>query len=355
MHKPSLNRIHRDLLKQIEKENVILFLGSGSTKECRRPDEKLGGEIRGVDGKELAKEIVTDLNHGNQLNFEVSLMEACEYYISVDPFTQTGWENLIRSRLKGLQPTIGHHLATTFPWRAIVTTNYNKEKLIMSNSHNEMSDEFMLAEFNAIQSHVIKFEEAKSNRVNFFLIVVAAAAAGVSGLIGNSNFQAAVNLIIAFASFGLLILGIAVLNQLIRYSEAIVGLYRRAGRIRRYFVDSDAGIKPYLAFEASDDRPLMNIGSAYLEFRGGDVILLTLNSTFFAIFTFVLISTSFSLSDWFASPLAMGSGLMAWFGQKIRIRARLRKIEARMQKSIVFPHVTSQDEKAQEKALELFK
>ena len=219
-------------------------------------------------------------------------------------------------------------------------------------NNKNASVEFLLAEFNAIQSHVIKLEEAKSNRVNFCLIVIAAVTAGVSGLVGNSNFQSVLKLIVAASSFGLFILGIAILNQLIRYSEAIVGLYRRAGRIRRYFADNDAAIRPYLAFEASDDRPLMYISSAYLEFRGGDVIVLTLNSVFFAVFTFVIISILFPLPNWFTTPLVIGSGLMAWFVQKIRIRVRLKKIEERMQKSITFPHKTSWDEKAQEKVSE---
>jgi hypothetical protein len=187
----------------------------------------------------------------------------------------------------------------------------------MSNSHKkEASVELLIAEFNAIQSHIIKIEEAKSNRVNFLLIVVAAVAVGVSGLVGNSNFQIFLSLILAVTAFGLLILGIAILNQLIRYSQAIVSLYRRAGHIRRWFAGYDAEITPYLPFEASDDRPLMNISSAYLEFRG-DVIVLTLNTAFFSIFVIASTSSLFSLSGLIAVPLAIGSTLLIWFFRRI--------------------------------------
>lgn len=44
----------------------------------------------------------------------------------------------------------------------------------MSNIENKQkSVEFMLAEFNAMQTNIVKLEEIKSGRVNFFLIVVA--------------------------------------------------------------------------------------------------------------------------------------------------------------------------------------
>ncbi|MEK7727296.1 MAG: SIR2 family protein, partial [candidate division KSB1 bacterium] len=79
----------------------------------------------GVDGKELAKEILTDLNCGVTPTFETSLVDACEFYIAVNASTRNGLETLIQNRLSGLQPTLGHYLATTFSWRAVVTTNYN--------------------------------------------------------------------------------------------------------------------------------------------------------------------------------------------------------------------------------------
>jgi hypothetical protein len=97
----------------------------------------------------------------------------------------------------------------------------------------QASVEFLIAEFNALQSHVTRLEEAKSNRVNFFLIVVAAAAAGISGLADAGRFGGSFEKVVAVAALAILGLGIATLNELVGYSESIVSLYRRAGRIRR--------------------------------------------------------------------------------------------------------------------------
>jgi hypothetical protein len=206
-------------------------------------------------------------------------------------------------------------------------------------NRNEASIEFLLAEFNALQAHVIKLEDAKSNRVNFFLVVVAAAVAGVSGLAGNPNFQGVFALIIAVTAFSLFLLGVTVLHQLIVYSEAVIGLYRRAGRIRRWFAEADNTIMVYLPFEASDARPGMRIAAAYLELRGGDVIIRMLNSITFAIFivasTAIWYMLSYSLAIAGLIPLAV----IIWYIQQYIIRVRLARVEEYMKHKIRFPQI----------------
>jgi hypothetical protein len=114
------DRVYKDLLTQIAARRCMLFLGSGSTRLCR--DSK-GNQ--GLDGKELASKILEDLNHGTPAPFALSLMEAGEIYSVINPSTRGGLDEFLQKRLKGLQPTIGHYLAASFPWRSVVTTNYN--------------------------------------------------------------------------------------------------------------------------------------------------------------------------------------------------------------------------------------
>jgi hypothetical protein len=110
-----------DLLEQIDLNSAVLFLGSGTTRNCRLPDGR-----RGLTGAELARELVTNLNHGVDPGFAASLMEAAEWYSTVKASARGGLDSFIQDRLGNLRPTIGHYIAASFPWRAVVTTNYNR-------------------------------------------------------------------------------------------------------------------------------------------------------------------------------------------------------------------------------------
>ena len=104
--------VYKAILTQIDVRQCMLFLGSGSTRLCRDPNGK-----QGLDGNELAAEILKDLNHGVDPSFKTSLMEAAEFYSVMHPGQRGALDDFLQKRLRDLQPTIGHHLATTFPWR----------------------------------------------------------------------------------------------------------------------------------------------------------------------------------------------------------------------------------------------
>ncbi len=120
-------------------------------------------------------------------------------------------------------------------------------------------------------------ERIKSSRINFFLIVFAAFTAGLSGLLGSSNLQHVVPFIVLTVAFVLLLFGITTLKDVTDYSIAIVVLFRRAGRVRRWFLDNDSSIEKYVAFEPNDDRPMMYLGRSVLSWRGGEPILIIAN------------------------------------------------------------------------------
>ncbi|MFX1255985.1 MAG: SIR2 family protein [Promethearchaeota archaeon] len=109
-----------DISEQINNNRMILFLGAGSTRLCQKKDGKPG-----LSGQELADEILTNLNDGKNPGFQVSLTKAADFYTASAFDGRNGLDNFIKTRLLGLQPTLGHFLITLFPWKAIITTNYN--------------------------------------------------------------------------------------------------------------------------------------------------------------------------------------------------------------------------------------
>ena len=111
----------QEVLDQIESGHALLFLGAGSTRNCRRPDGKAG-----LTGRDLAREILRELNQGKDPGFEVGLTRAAEFYTGVKASARRGLDRFLCDRLTGLLPTVGHHVAASLPWRAVVTTNYNR-------------------------------------------------------------------------------------------------------------------------------------------------------------------------------------------------------------------------------------
>jgi hypothetical protein len=202
-------------------------------------------------------------------------------------------------------------------------------------NQSNLSVEFLLAEFAAQQSQIIKLEEAKSNRVNFFLVLVAAVAASTSVIIDKLIIPA--NATLALIALGILVFGLATLNELVNYSEAIVSLYRRAGRIRRWFVENNSEITPYLAFDATDERPKYDLSSAYLTFRGGDSVILLTNSLAFSVLTVSVLSLVYSLTWPIALIIVTVSAVLAWLYQQNRLHVRLRSSDASRKAHIHFP------------------
>lgn len=107
------------LIQQVVKGECVLFLGSGSSAACESPS---GGGLLG-DG--LARAMVRFLGE-DPGNFNATLMEISEYVEATHPKHRGELDKFIYDRLHDLRPTIGHLLLARFPWRAIVTTNYNR-------------------------------------------------------------------------------------------------------------------------------------------------------------------------------------------------------------------------------------
>lgn len=120
---------------------------------------------------------------------------------------------------------------------------------------DELTSNFLLAEFSAVQDRIKSYEEIKSQRVNFFLLIVGAVAAGIMTGLQAEIVQSNLLAIALISSVIISFIGIMSLYHQVITSVSIVTLYHRSGRIRKWFYDNDEDILPYLVFEPADDKP----------------------------------------------------------------------------------------------------
>jgi hypothetical protein len=113
------------ILNRVNAGAAVLFLGSGTTRNCRST-----GSNKGATGDELAADILAELGRALNLHqpvgFTASLTEAAELFSAVHPGGRAALDEFLEKRLEDLRPTLGHYIAASFPWRAIVTANYNR-------------------------------------------------------------------------------------------------------------------------------------------------------------------------------------------------------------------------------------
>lgn len=114
-----MDTVLEELVGEVVNGRCVLFLGSGSTASCESPS---GG---GVTGDGLTQAIVRFLGE-DPATFRTSLGEASEFLEAHSPQHRKALSDFIHQRLHDLRPTIGHQLLTLLPWRAIVTTNFNR-------------------------------------------------------------------------------------------------------------------------------------------------------------------------------------------------------------------------------------
>ncbi len=142
----------------------------------------------------------------------------------------------------------------------------------------EILSQYLIAEFESLQSRAIQAEQIIASRTNFFIVMLTGLVGAIIVLVQNimTVGYGVFFLIIFIADLALLIVGLLTLIQNADISGSTVILYRRIGRIRRWFADHHSGIVTYLPFEASDDRPFFTM--LYPTFRSSEPILVLVNA-----------------------------------------------------------------------------
>lgn len=181
------------------------------------------------------------------------------------------------------------------------------------------SAEFLLTEFDALQKRALALEQVKANRINYFMILTSAVVAGVAALFDTLNAYSYFSLLIAGVAFLLGAIGLITLDYSLNDSVTIVFFLRMAGRVRRYFVDKDKSLTPYIAFEPNDDRP--RIRAEGFSFRGSERILLIINCVSISICIAAILAQFF---PWYIY-LSIAAIFIPtiWFFQQIYIKRKL--------------------------------
>ncbi|NUO79168.1 hypothetical protein HUU05_03755 [candidate division KSB1 bacterium] len=198
----------------------------------------------------------------------------------------------------------------------------------MESKSPEITAQFLIAEFNALQERAKNFEEIKANRVNFYLLVVAAIGAIFSTATQAFDlFQKYFSESIVLTAAVLLLLGVSTLKDSVDYSGAIVIFFRRAGRIRRWFADFDQSIAPYLAFQPADDRPTFSVPYSLSAWRGAETVIILFNviSSTAIVACGVLKITRFN--PFFASIILIVFAIMMWFLQTFYVYRKMHKAQ----------------------------
>ena len=198
----------------------------------------------------------------------------------------------------------------------------------MNESSNiEYVSQFLLAEFNSLQDRARSYEEIKSSRVNFFLLVVAAAGAIFSAFSSIDIMKPFFYEILLIITLTVLLIGLLTLKTLVDYSAAIVIFYRRAGRIRKWFVNLDQNLEKYVAFEATDERPKFKIDSSLIHWRGGELILLLINCLSMSLIIGVTTYNIFNIQIIFKIIFWILTSCLFWFLQLTYIHKKLSNAE----------------------------
>jgi hypothetical protein len=217
--------------------------------------------------------------------------------------------------------------------RVLDRLNNSGDKMASEKKEQNKSAEFLLAEFNALQQRVITREEIKANRVNFLLILTSAVVAGVASMYDANTKNDILLVIIPIASIVLIILGIATFHYTIEDSIYVVYYFRRAGRVRRYFLDKSPDIKDYLPFEANDNSPKYRPGVFFNNSENLVVLLNCLN------FTVLIVSALYTIVQ-IELLIIYGviSFLLLLVLQYLYIRIQLSKAERKYSTSLKFPN-----------------
>lgn len=135
------------------------------------------------------------------------------------------------------------------------------------------------------------------SKVNFFLVLTTAIGGGLAYMLTNADLRNYFPPTACVVIFILILMGLNTLRQGLDLSASSVTFYRRAGRVRRWYVDQEPSIKPYLPFEtAADNLPRMS--STFINLRGAESILLITNGSLCGIWSAVC----FFLADYYFIP-----------------------------------------------------
>jgi len=211
--------------------------------------------------------------------------------------------------------------------------------MIDENNANEASVRFLLAEFANVESERLRLKSEAIQRLNFFLTVTSAV---LGGLLLFTQFKSTINVkfeYVAIIALGFLsIIGWQTFRFVVQRDINTDLILRAGGRIRRFFVDNDPAIKPYLMWEDHDEP------TGYV--LKNDSAIRRTNQTTLALLLSLMVGIIVSL---FLDGLLIFSvvGLFSFVGMLMGLEAfagrRFRKIAFKAQDEILHPKKVATD------------
>ena len=153
----------------------------------------------------------------------------------------------------------------------------------MNQNNSGIISDYLLMEFDKLHQRAALQEQAITNKVNFFLVAVTAVIGGI--FVVGSNLGAIPHfwLLTSIVLILMFIIGLSTFLQVLDLTANATFYYRRAGRIRRWFVDLEPSVVKYMAFAPSDDQPPFLPRRGFL--RGVESVLVLLNALLAASFS----------------------------------------------------------------------
>jgi hypothetical protein len=116
-------------------------------------------------------------------------------------------------------------------------------------------DDFMVAEFNMIESVRENLLTEGESRGNFFLAIVSGSLIAI-GLLTQSGLSSDFSTAAAFIILTILVvIGFSTFNQSVRRNYRLIFYTHGLNRIRHYFVELKPSIQKYLILSITDDNP----------------------------------------------------------------------------------------------------
>ena len=198
-----------------------------------------------------------------------------------------------------------------------------------SANSDELAAPFMVAEFTTLTDRILEIEKTRTTRVNYYIVIVSAAIAGITLVTGSNatNPPTSTPILVTAILLAVFLIGIAILRENLTLAAQAVFMFRRAGRIRCWFLDKSPSILSYLPWSPGDDTPTFLADPDHSTFAGKDSILWLGNSvSVAALLLSILLSFTFLLpvASWLISG-AVCIGL--WAAQNVYIGYKAEKYE----------------------------
>jgi hypothetical protein len=193
---------------------------------------------------------------------------------------------------------------------------------------SEHTEQFMLAEYQALQERARHYEQIAENRTNYYLAVTTALVTAMVFIYSSQDLRSIFIYAAPLLTTVWFAIGASSLIQVYNFHVLSTLMHRRAGRVRRWFLDGNPRILPYLPFEAVDDQPLFVKGEGSLRFIDVVLVIVTVCAFLACVASVVLMISQLSRSN-----LLYFLGLFLIFVLSLNVVAALTRKDFRRQET----------------------